>query len=254
MTIYPHGSHCTQPPQIAKRASVAALVQSCVDDIHGFSVEKHGIAPEIAVTDESCGASAFCMPPHVSHALAEVLKNAVQALVDKHGAWDVDEAEPINVSIKLLKANSDMDNNTTKEQLSGAQDAQLRSHSKPGTLRRSSIDAFVAEAHQDEAHEDATHYMVAVADSGNGMDSMQLAAMQRFFATTTPDRAPQYGYSKAHGAQYSGLGVGIPMTRMYVEFMGGHAGWDSGNWGTQATIVLPLQGFELGASSAVLDL
>lgn len=71
---------------------------------------------------------------------------------------------------------------------------------------------------------------------------------------------PRYGYSRDHGAQFQGQGVGIPLSKAYARFLGGSAVWETlwsgrqagkgeeeqeaGTGGTRVTIMLPCHGFQ----------
>ena len=98
-----------QLPQVAVHASVHETVAAAVDNVRGFSVEKHGLAPDVVLEDLSQGACVYMMPAFVEYAIAEVLKNAVQAMVAQYGAWDLDEAPPIQVTVSADQADSDAD-------------------------------------------------------------------------------------------------------------------------------------------------
>ena len=184
------------------------MVGDCIEDVRGFAVEKYGIAPDIMLHDHSHSAVAVCMREYVKFVLSEVLKNAVQALEQKYGAWDIDEAPPVAVTL----------------------------HAGSACNEKGSDNEVNEGSRVDE-------WCVEVVDQGPGMDRATLAAMQQFFSTTTEEREATYGYSKAHGAQFSGQGVGIPMTQLYVDVMGGRASWHSEvGSGTKVRIALPVCG------------
>lgn len=54
-----------------------------------------------------------------------------------------------------------------------------------------------------------------------------------------------YGYSRNHGSPFQGIGVGVPMSRVYAHFMGGSIEWETDSWRrhTSVTIRLPKHGF-----------
>lgn len=62
---------------------------------------------------------------------------------------------------------------------------------------------------------------------------------------SAPARSYGYGYSRDHGAQFQGLGVGMPLSRAYARFLGGHVTWtgDRRAGTTRVRLVLPLDGF-----------
>lgn len=55
----------------------------------------------------------------------------------------------------------------------------------------------------------------------------------------------RYGYSRNHGSQFQGQGVGVPVARVYAHFMGGSIHWETDAWKrhTTVTITLPKHGF-----------
>jgi hypothetical protein len=55
----------------------------------------------------------------------------------------------------------------------------------------------------------------------------------------------RYGYSRNHGSPFQGIGVGVPMSRVYSHFMGGSIEWETDSWRrhTTVTLRLPKHGF-----------
>lgn len=55
----------------------------------------------------------------------------------------------------------------------------------------------------------------------------------------------RYGYSRNHGSQFQGQGVGVPMARVYAHFMGGSIEWETEAWRRHTTVklTLPKHGF-----------
>lgn len=232
----------------------------------------------------------ICIQEFVVYALSEVLKNAVQAMVDVHGAWDLDEAEPIVVTVRCghelgqlpesggfgaelagtpvqcgpTEPGESLD--TRDERFGWRQwhpPARHKTLKRPehGVLSRKDHTAggLSSSCAQPRANGDqgarSRWWTVEVRDSGRGLQAAELINMQKFFRTTVPQRESTYGYSKAHGSQYAGLGVGMPMTALYVNFMGGSIHWQSVGTpgaGVVATVTLPMDGFDFQASGAVL--
>lgn len=85
---------------------------------------------------------------------------------------------------------------------------------------------------------------IEVRDRGLGIPEQVRSRMHHFFFTTAMVPPATYGYSKTHGSAFSGLGVGVPMTMMTVEWMEGTISWKHGH-GTAVCIRLPLDGFSL---------
>ena len=92
----------------------------------------------------------------------------------------------------------------------------------------------------------ATH--VCMQDYAGGMSAHAVQKAQHFFVSSVVPREPTYAYSKDHGVTFSGLGVGLPMAALYVEYMGGslaiHPHEGVQGRGTCVTIRLPVDGFE----------
>eukprot|EP01023_Acetabularia_acetabulum_P063890 TRINITY_DN8116_c0_g1_i3.p2 TRINITY_DN8116_c0_g1~~TRINITY_DN8116_c0_g1_i3.p2 ORF type:complete len:120 (-),score=19.61 TRINITY_DN8116_c0_g1_i3:389-748(-) len=118
----------------------------------------------------------------------------MQALIRRYGAWDVDEADPIQFDIKI----------------------------------------------QDDMFE------MQIIDTGGGIPQNVLDGMHNYFYTTSIRREPKYGYSRDHGSQIEGIGVGIPLTQLYCKMMGGSVQWEveQEKQETKVTIKLPINGFE----------
>lgn len=88
----------------------------------------------------------------------------------------------------------------------------------------------------------------SVQDYAGGMSEQALQMSQHFFVSTVVPSEPTYAYSKHHGVTFSGLGVGLPMASLYVEYMGGSLTLDQHEGapgkGTCVTIRLPVDGFD----------
>lgn len=240
-----------QAPRIADTLHVADVVRRAVDDIRGFSIEKHGAPPDVDIEDRSGGARALCMPGLVEYALSELLKNAVQALVDTHGAWDLDEAPPVAICVWVSEdasAPPSVDHADAQELASGenAQAVQFWAGSGAGDCQLNIDEERIGDDSVQMGPATNAFWHVSVANRGRGLSDEEMRRMRSFFSTTTPAAEATYGYSKQHGAQYSGLGVGVPLTALYAEFMGGSVAWERrGGGGMRATLSLPLHGTNL---------
>eukprot|EP00873_Tetraselmis_striata_P015142 jgi/Tetstr1/435406/TSEL_024315.t1 len=156
-------------------------------------------SPDVSVTGDP-DIHACLIEPHFAFVVTELLKNAMQPLLDRFGAWDVDEAPPIEVCLR-------------------------RSHVKAG------------------------HFEVTVTDRGGGIPKQKMDSLFHWFSTSA-DRheADNFGYSRNHGAQFTGIGVGVNMTRLYCRVMGGGVDWQSEeahDGGTTATVWLPVHGHRI---------
>lgn len=257
-----------QAPVLAAVASPAALARQAVDDVRGFAVEKYGIPPDVSVVAPAAANAArvTCVPPLLLYTLAEVLKNAVTALEAQHGAWDLDEALPIVVTVRLPEASgsvSGVDRDNKAVPAPAAADFFWPTGADP-TVGGAATGVGVGDGAapspggSGSAGRDASGrvctapsmWEIEVVDYAGGMPDASLASVGRFFfSTVRASPAPGYGYSKDHGAQFAGLGVGVPMAQMYAEVMGGtltvarHE--DGHGHGTRATLQLPADGFSL---------
>lgn len=86
------------PSLVQGGCAVVELLEHTVEDCRAFCVEKNGSAPEVVVEGEP-GLRVLTVPPYVKFIAVELLKNAMQALLDRYGAWDVDEAAPVVVRV-----------------------------------------------------------------------------------------------------------------------------------------------------------
>jgi K+-sensing histidine kinase KdpD len=89
----------------------------------------------------------------------------------------------------------------------------------------------------------------AVQDHAGGMSKQALRKSQHFFVSSVVPGEPTYTYSKDHGVIFSGLGVGLAMAALYVQYMGGslrvEQHEEQQGKGTCVTIRLPIDGFEV---------
>ncbi|KAL6761715.1 hypothetical protein V8C86DRAFT_2530647 [Haematococcus lacustris] len=201
-------------------APLAHLLTLAVEDVRAFCIEKNSTAPAVEVSG-GAGVRPLVMDAYVQYIYGEMLKNAMSALINKWGAWDVDEADPVSVII-------------------------AGPHAAPSWLRVPR--AAISPAKEDAGQRDTAAsewFTVTITDTGGGMAAAQLEHSLHYFATSHASRAPQYGYSREHGAQFHGKGVGMPLSRAYARFMGGDMRWDSDQeqGGTTVTLCLPCNGF-----------
>lgn len=253
---------------LAAVTSPAELARQAVDDVRGFAVEKYGIPPDVSLVAPAAVAAArvTCVPPLLLYTLAEVLKNAVTALEVQHGAWDLDEALPIVVTVRLPEASGSalgVDRDAQEAPAPAAANMFWSGGADPGVgdaatgVGLSDAAALLPQGAGSVGGEAGGRVCMAggmweveVVDYAGGIPEASLASVGRFFfSTVRASPAPGYGYSKDHGAQFAGLGVGVPMARMYAEVMGGtltvarHE--DARGCGTRVTLRLPADGFSL---------
>eukprot|EP00937_MAST-01D_sp_MAST-1D-sp2_P003425 g3425.t1 len=170
---------------LAADVELEPLLQHCIADVRGFSVEKHGAAPHFDLQIQADAARGlpprlrFCVEGFIEFAVVELLKNACVAMVERFGALDVDDEDTPAIQVRA----------TPRPQV-GAMDVSVR---------------------------DFGAGLPASADLG--VDPFSFGASG--LAAQVPGREPSYGYSREHGAAMSGHGVGLPRARVFATFHGG---------------------------------
>eukprot|EP01026_Neomeris_dumetosa_P000520 TRINITY_DN10130_c0_g4_i1.p1 TRINITY_DN10130_c0_g4~~TRINITY_DN10130_c0_g4_i1.p1 ORF type:complete len:362 (-),score=34.69 TRINITY_DN10130_c0_g4_i1:205-1290(-) len=158
---------------VAKDCKVYNLIRGVIEDCMAFSVEKNSTSPTVEITgDKDLTVSA--LDSFVAFILAETLKNAMQAVVKRYGAWDVDEADPIQLHLKSLQ------------------------------------DTFE----------------ISIMDTGGGINGQVMRNMHAYYYTTVQHDTSKFGYSRNHGSKIEGIGVGIPLAKLYCRLMWGEMEWD----------------------------
>mmetsp|Transcript_8823 Transcript_8823/g.23746 ORF Transcript_8823/g.23746 Transcript_8823/m.23746 type:complete len:666 (+) Transcript_8823:90-2087(+) len=213
--------HAPPPPLINLGVPLLPLLALAAEDTRAFCIEKNSTAPEVkflpahldlvACPEPKTGSAGVAQPQdtnnlqlqgqgqhgssvpvilaaYVEHVFIEVLKNSMQALIAKWGAWDVDEADPILVEADTRRCSS-----------SSSSDDSSRC-SNP-------------------------FFIIRITDTGGGIPSSKLFSLMHYFGTTHAPREASYHYSRDFGAQFQGQGVGAPLSRLYARFMGGHMQW-----------------------------
>jgi signal transduction histidine kinase len=94
--------------------------------------------------------------------------------------------------------------------------------------------------------DDAGSFEVVVADKGGGIPRAKMETLFHWFSTSSKlESADNYGYSRNHGSQFTGIGVGVNMARLYCAAMGGSVRWSSDEVGTTATVTLPMKALKI---------
>jgi hypothetical protein len=181
---------------VVNRSVVVELLNNTVEDCRAFCIEKNSTSPDVVVEGDS-SIKACLFETHFQFVITEILKNAMQPLLDKYGSWDVDEAPSIRVSVSRNADNGGF-------------------------------------------------FDVAISDQGGGIPDETRGRLFRWFSTTAKQSAGEgYGYSRNHGAQFQGIGVGVNVTSVYCSAMGGSVRWDCDGNGTTATVTLPMRGLRI---------
>eukprot|EP01025_Chloroclados_australasicus_P045675 TRINITY_DN5008_c1_g1_i1.p1 TRINITY_DN5008_c1_g1~~TRINITY_DN5008_c1_g1_i1.p1 ORF type:complete len:373 (-),score=21.70 TRINITY_DN5008_c1_g1_i1:248-1366(-) len=84
-----------------ENCNVYNFVRGVVEDCMAFSVEKNSTSPAVNVTGDK-DLTIITVDSYLCFAIAEMLKNGMQALIRLYGAWDVDEADPIEFQISKI--------------------------------------------------------------------------------------------------------------------------------------------------------
>ncbi|KAF8059455.1 Pdk2 [Scenedesmus sp. PABB004] len=213
----PHQALPPAPPGAPRAASLVRrhavlgdLVAGVADDCRAFCVEKNSAAPDVVLRGDTA-ATATLVVPYVEYVLTEVLKNAMQAVVNRYGAWEVDDASPVTVDIARLPA-------------------------APAAAPDGGAAAAGA----------APGVEITVTDMGHGIPSGEISGhMFDYFWSKSKPSSSLYGYSRNHGSPFSGIGVGVPLARVYAHFMGGSIEWETDSWRRHTTVklTLPANGF-----------
>lgn len=196
---------------IARNAPVMRIVRNVAEDCRAFCVEKNSAAPDVQFKGND-STTALLVVPYVEFVLTEVLKNALQAVVKRYGAWEVDDAPPVMVEVVEVAGSSGQGSSATAGQDSGPKVSSIS---------------------------------IRITDMGSGIPADYTANMFSYFYTSNKPASTLYGYSRNHGSQFQGQGVGVPMSRVYAHFMGGSIEWETEAWRRHTTVnlTLPRNGF-----------
>ncbi|KAF6266101.1 hypothetical protein COO60DRAFT_1697459 [Scenedesmus sp. NREL 46B-D3] len=198
------GSAATAVSLVRRQAGVLDLVQLIAEDCRAFCVEKNSAAPDVQFVGGG-GLTATLVVPYVEFVLTEVLKNAMQAVITRYGAWEVDDAQPVLVELREIPGSSAAGNSSAGD------------GSSSGGGSGSQIE-------------------IAVTDKGHGIPPAQAAHMYDYFWSNNKATNTLYGYSRNHGSPFQGIGVGVPMSRVYAHFMGGSIEWETDSWRRHTTV------------------
>lgn len=157
---------------------VPQLLEDVLEDaVRPLVSEKFGAGacPDVIVERGPGHHTAELPPALVSYVAVELLKNACEAMVQRHGALDMEDAEPIHVLVSSNK----------------------------------------------------TNLGVRIVDTGGGLPIAPDEARKWLSSSTNPDDGARnggggYGYSRSHGAVFSGMGVGVARSNALATLLGGH--------------------------------
>jgi signal transduction histidine kinase len=176
------------------------IISTSANNLKGLSIEKFGVFPEIAIrtSQDSAGKLFFGVEPYVHFAFVEILKNSIQAVIDKHGELEIDNLDDPPITVDL---------------------------SASGNLIRAEV-----------------------RDDGLGLPAVDYCGRADYdpfdalFTSKQVNTEPTYTYSRDFGVEFSGKGIGLLKSKVYVEM---HLGvlelQSSPSAGCTVTITLPRQ-------------
>lgn len=93
--------------EMVSDVAASQFIHRIIEDVSSFSKEKFGVCPEINIQGET---NLRIVPPFIEFIIVEVLKNAIKAVVDRYGALDIDDADPIEIHIsKTIALDNEME-------------------------------------------------------------------------------------------------------------------------------------------------
>jgi len=216
---------------------IVPLLRLAAEDTRAFCIEKNSLAPEVVVAgDEEVGATSA--DAYIEYVYTEVLKNGMQALIAKWGAWDIDEADPIQVEVAATPAVPTLTPH--------AKQIVHLTPPKPWAAQQQGAAGAGAHLVTSAADASAGYVHIKITDTGGGIGDAALSRVSHYFATSHKARQQEgYGYSRDHGSQFQGLGVGAPLSAAYARFLGGGMAWEvpPGKGKTTVHVWLPAAGF-----------
>eukprot|EP01043_Picozoa_sp_COSAG02_P007229 COSAG02_NODE_214_length_28689_cov_34.895523_3_plen_416_part_00 len=186
--------------ELISRCSVVDVIQHSVEDARAFAREKYGVVPDVLV--------------HSSQPRQDLPADELQPLV--HRAVCV-ESQLAFVIHEVLK------NSMTSHNLRYGIDADLG----PEVV----IEVGQGGGRAEEIASQPRHIEIVMRDHGHGMTPAQCGRALSWLSTKVEqgeggvsrrlDNNEHWKYTREMGAQFSGLGVGLPLARTYCWLMGG---------------------------------
>lgn len=206
-------SSLSSVPSAVRWTDLAALAEDATQDARAFMVEKFGACPRFVVLVEGEDGSERVVranaspPPRAILAPPRVL------------------TAPALVHFMVMEFLKNAARATTERH--GAEEVEERGG--PVVVR---------------VRESGSHVRLSVEDEGGGSAGMSVEDAFGYFSTGTARRAnPDFRYSREFGAPLSGLGIGLPRTRVTARLLGGEAGLVSlPGHGCSAWFALPSDG------------
>ncbi len=184
--------------ELISRCSVADVIRHSVEDARAFAREKYGVVPDVLVHDLTASADdlqpmahrAVCVESQLAFVIHEVLKNSMTSHNLRYGI-DADLGPEVAIEV-----------------------------------------GHGGGAGQGRAEEaEPRHIQIVMRDHGHGMNPAQCGRALSWLSTKVEqgeggvsrrlDNNEHWKYTREMGAQFSGLGVGLPLARTYCWLMGG---------------------------------
>ncbi len=186
--------------ELISRCSVVDVIRHSVEDARAFAREKYGVVPDVLV--------------HSAQLRHDLPADELQAMV--HTAVCV-ESQLAFVIHEVLK------NSMTSHNLRYGIDADLG----PEVV----IEVGRGGGRTEEIASQPRHIKIVMRDHGHGMTAAQCGRALSWLSTKVEqgeggvsrrlDNNEHWKYTREMGAQFSGLGVGLPLARTYCWLMGG---------------------------------
>eukprot|EP01135_Chromosphaera_perkinsii_P002706 Nk52_evm74s226 gene=Nk52_evmTU74s226 len=225
-----------------KNCNVLEVAQDAAMDATVLCVEKVANAPRIdftkhalhgnyenAIVDKEKDVEMGPIPgifveSYMHYVFGEVYKNALGASILAWGrAFDVDFGPPIETIVVETK-------------------------------RRQEDTCFAKKRSGEYFSRDRDVVAFRIRDFGCGIPQYQIPCLFHYFYSTVPYEEPTYTNSANFGAQFAGIGVGLPLARLYVAYHGGTLDLHSlEGYGTDVDIVVPRQGFQTCDNGGVIS-
>lgn len=194
---------------LVSTASLEAIARQVTDAVRSFCIEKHGVASEVDITTTTArtrtpapatiSASPFSfvgVPQHASFILSELLKNALNAHIERYGAVGVDDAPPIRMHVS---SNARFASALICDAGGGFPVEGTGGDTRTGTGGTAR-----------DIHSAILDRVACVR-----LDDL-------YFRSSARGRAePNYQYSREFGASFTGHGLGLARSRIYARLLGG---------------------------------
>ena len=166
---------------VARAAPLRQLLEHLAEDVRAFCVEKNSAAPDVEVVGGE-GLEVPLVVPYASFMFSEVLKNALQAAVNRHGAWSVDEADPVRVEISVEAGGG---GGSSEASSSGGGSGKASSSSSSGSSTKASSSGGAEQQQQQQQRQQQQQQqeqiLISITDRGLGIPEQNFANMFSWF-------------------------------------------------------------------------